>query len=314
MKTKTTKTLEKLVLAFLSAGISGISPINNYNKISAQPLVSAEAVEENFHEKIENARKIVTTKGIMSKSCEGYLLSQYIVPFDRKSNINSKVRYVKINGINRDEKALVMTFYLDSLDWHSEAAINNLELYLLSSEPIKVQTNSYEINVDFYNKTVFPEATNERLFLGDFVAKKIGDQLSILLEKNKIISREKLEKILENLKLINEIFENWKKEKIKESAFLIASSYVYLTEISYDGFGKFDENVFASPKVVRAPKAVEVYIYDDGEIEKIIGLVVVAKKRDYVSKGNKGSLVETVRVEKKETFFGAPLPLKEVFR
>jgi len=221
---------------------------------------------------------------------------RYSLAFDDKDTLQFKFQYIP------SKEGLRAIFYLAPSAWYSAKAIDNLQLYLINAEQADLKVKIYEINVNFYNKTVNYVPITERMLIGDYFMEKVGKGLfSVILEKISM-SKENLKKFLESFVVVDEILKKLKEEKIKQKAALIARDRVVLTKLDYKGFGRFDENIFYFPYVFRAPKLVEIEI----EGEKPIGFVLTAQNRSY--KTQNIGIMEIRRVVKNSVAISAPLP------
>lgn len=268
-----------------------------------------------FDKKIADIMSKTIHKG--EKGYESYDLEHkyhvflnHIVPFeDKESELHIKFQYV--TGPKGGAGRIEALFYLEPYDWYSHKAIDNLKLWLFSTEETKVSTKIYEINVNHAHKTAVYESITERMLIGDYVVENVfGEPLFTLLSKLKVKKNE-IKKFLKAIGVIGDIIDYWEEEEIKDIATQISGDHIWLTKFEINGFGGgikgYDENVALYPNTVRAPKLYKIEIFEGAK--KTIGFAVKGKLRKYVEK--KG-LVKT-KIEKSECVDKAALGIKDYF-
>lgn len=305
--------LESLVLA----GLINFSPVEmTVPKAMVSQCIVAQASSEH-EEKLEFYRDIAEKmsnaihKGELgygrkydTSNKQYYLLCNHLIPFKGegdKSQFNVKFQYVC--GPRGGAGTIRALFYLEPYDWYSNKAIDNLTLWLFSTEETKVSAKIYEINVNHAHKTTVHESISERMLLGDYLVENIANEpIFTLLNKIKVKKTE-IKKFLKAIGVIGDVLTYWEEEEIKNIATKIAGDHVWLTKFGIRGFGKFDENVTLYPNTIRAPKLFEIEILEGAK--HTVGFALKAESRDYFK--GRGILTEGNMVKKSEVVDKAEL-------
>lgn len=233
-----------------------------------------------------------------------HTLCEHRLPFKRDGDQSQfNVRFQYVCGPKGGAGTIRGLFYLEPYDWYSVKAIDNLKLWLFSTEETRVSAKIYELNVNHAHKTTVHESITERMLLGDYIVEQVGTEPVFTLLSKLKIKKSDIKKFLKAAGIIGEVLDYWEEEEIKSIATKIAGDHVWLTEFNIRGFGKADENVFLYPNTVRAPKLFEIEIIEGAKYT--VGFALKGESRVYALE--KGGLIQVYGVRKSEVSAKAAL-------
>lgn len=263
---------------FLKTGAVGIGMV--WSKIFEKifPFVAYSEKLDGVEEFGENIDKIMN---IALKS-KGQKLCSYKLPFDDGSNFNIRFEYIYGRSGSGKLRALV---WLDEREWYSDKGLDEVSLWLYSTEETNISKKVYEVNINKADKLVNYWPAEEAKFIVDYIIETFKGKGYFLLKKAFKIEKKDINDFLSVKGIVKLMSEEALKQKIYMMGTLIAEDHVWSNEIAYKGYGRFDSDLFSKGPIVRgevyrAPKAVDIEIFE-GEAS-IVGWALLVKSRNYI--------------------------------
>ncbi len=210
---------------------------------------------------------------------KGDLLNSYDLPFGN-GRLNVRMEY--ICGPRGGSGKLRVVTYLPKNDWCNTKGLDKVKFWFYSTEETNLSKKIYEVNLNKYYDLATNLPIQEITNIGEEIIQKLKGKAYALLKIFKI-NKEDINQLLDLKELVDIISEDRMKQYVAQMGNLIAKDHVWLNRVTYDGYGGstfFDLNLFSDGKVLRAPKLVDIEIWE-GE-GSFVGLGLSATYRKYV--------------------------------
>lgn len=201
---------------------------------------------------------------------------------------------------------LNLWFYLnEERGWYNEKGIECLTYYLMTETKPSMSKKTFEINVNTYAGTVNYIDVDKRLVELSYVFNKSKDMFYQLAKKIKIDKKD-IEKVFYWWNIKKDLEKYHTEQHAVQFGNLQELDHIYLTELNYEGIGRFDlksdwgKKIANTGGTLRAPKGVKIEI-STGELP-IIGFNVQGKLFDF-SEGNVAIVKKTGKFSITDTLF-----------
>jgi hypothetical protein len=264
-------------------------PPNSVANAQYMPCLPTQSIDP------EKIRSIERNQGILASALKlnGLEVCKYSLPFDNKIDEKLNVRTEYSRGPRGGSGALRFLVYLDEENFFTNKGLYEVRIFFYSTHETNMSRKEYVVNYNQQKDIMTYDGEDKPRNETDMLLDRFSTVGYTLLKKLKI-DKQDVQSFVKINDFLKDVREYSLREDLINQGNLITGDHVWLNEISYYGYGKFDQDVFMD-KVARAPKVFDVEITMGEESIKAFTLLVTSRSYEPYSLG--GPAIGTRRVE-----------------